>query len=554
MHSLILQNPVRWGYLRNPLCLFLPCCDSGCNVGPEGRRKPSRAPQQRSMAVATWIVLLLLIDRSFQQGTWLLPPQNVTLSSENFYSFLTWNPAPDATRNTQYEVERTNGRSFRDWIQVASCGENNLKPTQRCQLRLSELPGSLFNFYKARVRAKLGARLSEWAISESLQLYKGSVLGPLDLFLAVADQDLTVSVLLPQMPLNNTVRRIIASLLKVRIILKEEGDDNTKEITMKLSTMNHTFESLKPNANYCITATVKDQQAKEAVKCIKTPRKTTYDDRTPLVKTLIALLGLTLLCLLGGASLKHLKHYLYPSSSEMVFPKSLTFVNMNALTLRFFFEPDDGSVTSLSMLEILPSNSIAMTEQEGSQIQMDRGRWVYCANGLYPDNMDNEDSSLFPFAVADSLSSKELLGNELQTQWAYSTSQELLGSFEHLPPARSGCPLYGLETVSWELTNKSKDKNRERKCPSLGRTDIPLSSVKLQSELDVQRTYVTVKDGGVYAEPFLPQASESQTHPGQSHSSKDGKLPDRSDLETRDRNTICFSGYECRPPILPCEL
>ncbi|XP_042335565.1 interferon alpha/beta receptor 1-like [Sceloporus undulatus] len=300
------------------------------------------------------------------KGTCLLPPQNVTLISENFYSFLTWIPASDSTNNTQYEVERSNG-SFLEWVKEASCKGNNVKQAQRCQLHLSKLTNSLFKFYQARVRAKDGSRLSEWVRSKELQLYKDSVVGPLNLFLVVADENLTVTFSLPQTPLKESDRRVIMSVLEVLIILIEEGDDNTKKITAKLR-MNHTFENMKPNANYCIKATVISQPGKEAMQCIKMPRRSADNYQTPFVIASIILFGFILFGVVGGI---FLKHYLYPRSSEMDFPKSLMFLKVNGSTLRSSLHLDNGSVTSLSMLVVLPSSNNVLTEQERCQIQMD---------------------------------------------------------------------------------------------------------------------------------------------------------------------------------------
>ncbi|KAH0630986.1 hypothetical protein JD844_004437 [Phrynosoma platyrhinos] len=451
------------------------------------------------MAVATWIALLLLIELSIQQGAWLLPPQNVTLISENFYSFLTWIPAPDSTNNTQYEVERRS-RSFLEWIKEASCRGNNVKQTQRCQLHLSKLTNSLFNFYQARVRAKDGSRLSEWVHSKELQLYKDSIIGPLNLFLVVADESLSVSVSLPQTPLKESDRRVIMSVLEVLIILNEEDE-------------------------YW----------------------------TPFVIAPIILFGFILFGVVGGT---FLKHYLYPRSSGMDFPKSLTFLNVNASALRSGLHLDNVSITSLSMLIVLPSKNNVLTKQEGSQVQMDAGgcsAWVYSSRGSHQGSIGNEDCSVLSAAGAESFSS----GDEYPTQWNYRTALPLLESSEPQPPVRAKPPLNGLWTVSWELKSKNNNKSRQMRWPSLCRTDIPLDSLKLQSDLDIHSfthipsTYVTVEDSDAYPEVPIQQDIGSQAKSGLS---KDIKLHDSSQPEASKRNGISFSGYEFRQPILPCEL
>ncbi|XP_060126108.1 uncharacterized protein LOC118084271 isoform X2 [Zootoca vivipara] len=407
------------------------------------------------MAVALWAALLLFIGHSFQLGI-LLPPQNVTLISENFYIFLTWHQSPDSTNSTQYEVEKSNGnRSYPDWIKEPSCKRRNLRGNRSCQLHLP----NLLSFYQARVRAQDGGRLSEWAYSKPLQLYKDTVIGPLILSLAAADRSITVSVSMPQILLEDSFR--FTSRLKILIILSSEGGDfqnvmlcederNSCWMDSKQRRRNitkHTFENVKPNTNYCVKAEVADQPTREAVRCIKTPASSTV---------LASVFGLILL---SGVGKTFLKQYMQLRTSETDLPKSLVFLNRNssALIPALYLEAD--SVVFISTTVQLPLEDGLPTEQENPQFQLipgslgAQGSSDYCPNGF---DKGNEDPSCLSVAVVDSLSSGGPVREDYSGDEDYRSALEVLETSEHPSPSPGGFHFGGLETVSWECRTSYK--------------------------------------------------------------------------------------------------
>nr|XP_020660348.1 interferon lambda receptor 1 isoform X2 [Pogona vitticeps] len=501
------------------------------------------------MTVAFWAILFLLMDCSFQEGMLLLPPQNVTLISENFYTFLIWHPAPGSTSNTQYEVERHNGnRSSPGWVKETSCRGNNLKVIQSCQLHLPDL----YTHYYARVRAQDGSRWSDWANSNTLQLYK-DIIGPLNLSLVVADHDLTVSVSMPQTPLKTSENLKVMKVLRILVALQRENKTIQKVMVgYKLGRMNHTFENIKPNVNYCVQATVVHQPAKEAVQCIKCPD----DVWTPFVIASLTLGGFILLGAVGGAVSKH-----HLQTSEIVLPQSLTFLNTDRSALRAAL-PLDGDSPSLSAMCFFSHHRI-LNQQERGQIQFIPGscntqrQSIYCANVLRQAPLGDRDSALLSGAFGDTSSSGESLGEEYLTEVNSRTAPEHFESSLHSSPATGGLHPHGMRRGSRERACEMGSQSEQMRWTSLPRADVPLDSLKLQNVLDLQGlvqdpgTYLPLEGCRAYSGTQLQRAMESLACQEQCGLSKDREGPhDSRLLEGRDAHTRRFPGYESRPPIL----
>ncbi|XP_053230152.1 uncharacterized protein LOC128406638 [Podarcis raffonei] len=518
------------------------------------------------MALALWAAFLLFIGHSFQLGI-LLPPQNVTLISENFYTFLTWHQSPNSTNSTQYEVEKSNGnRSYPDWIKEPSCRRRNLRGNRSCQLHLSDV----FSFYQARVRAQDGGRWSEWTYSDWLQPYKDTVVGPLILSLAAADHSITVSISMPQILLKENDSLDFTSLLKIRIILSSEGGDfqnvmlcedelNSCWMDSKQRRINvtkHTFKNVKPNTNYCVKAEVANQPTREAVQCIKTPPSSTGDYWTLSVIVLASVFGLILL---SGVGKTFLKQYMQLSTSEMDLPKSLVFLNRNSSALIPALHLEADSVVFISTTVQLPLEDGLPTEQENPQFQQipgslgAQGSSDYCPNGF---DKGNEDPSCLSVAVVDSLSSGGLVREDYSADEDYRSAVELLESSEHPSPSPGGFRFGGLEKVSWECRTSYKS-GQVRWLPSSG-ADIPLSSLKLQAHLDTQGLVYSpgpfdlVKGCNTYPEAPAKQVAELQVYQDQSSFLEDAELRSTSSLEAKDTMAMSFPGYELHPPILFC--
>ncbi|XP_054851794.1 interleukin-20 receptor subunit alpha-like [Eublepharis macularius] len=170
------------------------------------------------------MVIFLILGNAFcyeslgssVQGALLRPPQNVTLTSINCDTFLTWHPSPDLTNSTEYEVEIISSRNVPKWTKVTSCQGN--KTRERSKLLLPDP----FDHYRARVRVRDGARLSEWAFTEVLQPYSDTVIGPLNLSLAATYDSLTAVFVLPHIPTDNNVSKFFKMLTYERTLTKED--------------------------------------------------------------------------------------------------------------------------------------------------------------------------------------------------------------------------------------------------------------------------------------------------------------------------------------------
>ncbi|XP_058052551.1 interferon lambda receptor 1-like isoform X2 [Ahaetulla prasina] len=361
----------------------------------------------------------------------LLPPWNVRLISENFYPRLTWQPSPNISDSIQYEVERRNSnQTFPKWIKKASCKGNNKNETQSCQLHLPQL----FSIYHARVRARDGSMLSKWTRSNELQPYKHTVIGPLVLSLATAEDTLSVSISLPPTPLKKKDFSMIFSLLQVLLTLRgEDGDTQrvyfpkrAKEPTMSLE---NTFDNMKPNANYCVEAEVVSHSAKKATQCILTPGSSPSNYWSIFVVAVVALFGVIMLSLIGIA---FLKSYLYTGSKGVDIPKSLIFLHKFPVS-RSVFHLEDGPSISLFVVD-WPHNHSSPTEQKNCQKDFTPGSCraqsvsLYCNNGFVQGNRSNKDVIFSFFPLEDSCSITGLVRDEEPRDKSCRTAPEHLES------------------------------------------------------------------------------------------------------------------------------
>ncbi|XP_025061739.1 interleukin-10 receptor subunit alpha-like isoform X1 [Alligator sinensis] len=345
--------------------------------------------------------LLLLVVWTLIQGM-LLPPHNVTLTSENFHIFLRWEPGHGSHSGNQYEVESCSRSS--KWTKVDTCWKNSTRSFWTCKLFFEDI----HILYWARVRAVNGVNVSKWVISNELQPYRDTIVGPLKLMLWSQDQNLTVDISIPLTPYqrkNGSYKSVQKVLSKLRFVLRlyEEGVFLLQVICKpKGKKTQHTFQYLKPNTNYCIRAREEDSaKSKEAVQCTKTklsPRNFLWD-------LVVALIVFTVLLLLGAAGLYFLKLYVYPSISEIPFPRVLTVLNeepnMKVCTKASACDLEGDSFSLLSVTG-LSSTSHFTIEQKKTQTQLlPRGYHAqkvdeYCANGfdlVYHDSKTSCSSS-----------------------------------------------------------------------------------------------------------------------------------------------------------------
>nr|XP_025040071.1 interleukin-22 receptor subunit alpha-2-like [Pelodiscus sinensis] len=139
----------------------------------------------------------------------LSPPQNVMLTSENFHTLLAWEPGASSGNGTRYEVESRQRSS--DWTKVDPCWRDGPGAAPTCRLYFEDM----HNMYWARVRATDGARVS-------------AILGPPNLTLTLANENLTVNLSMPLTPYRRrngtykSVQKVLPNWM-YRLSLSEEG-------------------------------------------------------------------------------------------------------------------------------------------------------------------------------------------------------------------------------------------------------------------------------------------------------------------------------------------
>ncbi|KAG6923187.1 interleukin 22 receptor subunit alpha 2, partial [Chelydra serpentina] len=166
-------------------------------------------------------VLLLLFHQTLLLGM-LSPPQNVMLTSENFHILLVWEPGSGSGNGTQYEVQSYQRSS--NWTKVDTCWRNSTRSSHICKLYFEDI----HKMYWARVRATDGAWVSEWAISNELQPYRDTIVGPPNMTLILVNENLTVNLSMPLTPYrrrNGTYKSVQKVLpnWKYRVSLSEKG-------------------------------------------------------------------------------------------------------------------------------------------------------------------------------------------------------------------------------------------------------------------------------------------------------------------------------------------
>ncbi|KAJ6663275.1 hypothetical protein lerEdw1_010411 [Lerista edwardsae] len=466
------------------------------------------------MGVTPWTGLLLLMGHTMQPAVLpeLVPPENVTLVSENCRTFLTWHPALNSTNGTQYEVERLNDNRS-NWLQEASCRGNNLQQTQRCELHLS----NLFTPYQARVRVQEGASLSRWVRSNKLQLYKDTVIGPLNLSLDPANGNLTVVVSMPYNAVSEKLCLLILSVLSIQINLTEEDGDKNRPITevVKKNLTKYTFDDLKPKTTYCVHVKVLKQPAKKAVRCIVMPKSLTGDNWALFVLVSVIAIGVILLSVVV---MLFFRHTLYPRHSGIDFPKSLIFLQQepsgNCPAWRPILHVEESSIASLAAV-MLPPDANTTTEPTtlpAPFIPCGYRAWGlsdYCPNGFDRGSFSSVEDTASVAGVEPFSSRGPVRGEDLQNG-SYQAALGLLGSPASPRPSSPGLG-ESRSSSSWVLQYKTVG---EARLPSLFTAAVPLDSLKLQAVIGAHspmcnpRAYVVTQDDGAQAP--MHKATESQ--------------------------------------------
>ncbi|XP_040470476.1 uncharacterized protein LOC121097493 isoform X3 [Falco naumanni] len=456
-----------------------------------------------------------------------LPPRDVRLEAQNFHVHLRWEPDPGSPSGATYQVEWR--RRTSPWTKADTCGGNSTGSSWACELYFDKI----HDIYWARVRAVAGGKLSKWASSSELQLYRDTIVGPPKLSWLLQGHILTV-------PCKRS---------------REEAPC--------------TFRYLKPSTQYCIrTAAVgmAREQSREAEQCLVTPA-----DPAGFPWVLLAVLSGVFL-LLGVAGLCFIQLHIFPSPSEMHLPKTLQALPNKELNVPIRVSTPELEEDSLTLLlqTLLPSHVLPAAQHAAPTVQLlvgesiSQGTSGYCANGFGPDCHEGRDTSCThsqPGHADASQVGEVSIGAELEQPMPvgltrdsytgdrdYGTSETWL-SLQSQFSSKCRCP--ALEAGSClPLPTPGRGFSQEDLRESLGIAGhwVPLSSVKLPASEE--------EDGGQHVCALQPLhghgTGDSTVQPGNlEQAALDVPLPCSYQLPQLPPDVLQaapFSGYEPHPP------
>ncbi|XP_019391874.1 PREDICTED: uncharacterized protein LOC109310953 isoform X2 [Crocodylus porosus] len=406
------------------------------------------------------------------------------------------------------------------------------------------------------------------------------------------DQNLTVDISIPLTPYqrkNGSYKSVQKVLSKLRFVLRlyEDGVFLLQVICKpKGKKIQHTFQYLKPNTKYCIRAREEDPaKSKEAVQCTKTklsPRNFLWD-------LVVALIVFTVLLLLGAAGLYFLKLYVYPSISEIPFPRILAVLNeelnMKVCTEASAYDLEGDSFSLLSVTGLSSRSHLTIEQKTPQTLLLPRGYHAqkvdgYCANGfdlVYHDSKTIcSSSNQLSFAGAvdseASLSSAGLVKSRDSSEGQYMSAlktqlpDDFLVSPKKPSPVSTGLVQDGYTSDSHYQTGsgtptplnlqsyskhpsllsesinsipshqssatfcskdlKNKISGMRTEWPPLCWGDIPLSSVKLQASGKIGGHFVpSLGDLCKYSPPTMKDYSVQKASLGQSAKACQEHLP-----------------------------
>ncbi|KAL9837079.1 interleukin-22 receptor subunit alpha-1-like isoform 3-T4 [Geothlypis trichas] len=269
------------------------------------------------------LLLLSLASCSLLQGM-LLRPRRVRLEAQNFHVLLHWDPDPSSPSSATYEVEWRSRTS--NWTKAGAYGGNS-RNSCVCELYFDRI----HDIYWARVRVVAGGEQSEWAISNELQLYRDTIVGPPKLSWLLQDLILSVNIITPPTPYQRrtgSYKPVNQVLLKLWYWLHlYEGDLLVQQVPCKQSSeeVPCTFEHLKPSTQYCVRTVAADiarERSQEAEQCLVTPAA---PSGAPWVLAVLSAFFLLLLLSVAGICFVRLR--VLPNPPEMCLPKALALQN-----------------------------------------------------------------------------------------------------------------------------------------------------------------------------------------------------------------------------------
>ncbi|XP_078416316.1 interferon alpha/beta receptor 2-like isoform X2 [Cetorhinus maximus] len=245
----------------------------------------------------------------------LLPPVNLSFTSENFHHILMWEAETDTPNNTRYTVE---------YFALSTLGSENYRPVenqtddqkipwfpaQNCSLitnRTCDLTNDFTNIYEsyfAQVKAVTEMDESNWAPSEEFQPLQDTKIRPVNVHLSeIPFGVLKVNFDLPAVPpylrdlgFKSLIAIHLALYYHITVFKNGELEEvrdmigRTEEISVK-----ERIENVQPDTSYCIAVKVfayeEDHSDPMEMKCIVTQyERDLKASQTPLI---------FILCILG---------------------------------------------------------------------------------------------------------------------------------------------------------------------------------------------------------------------------------------------------------------
>ncbi|XP_041067040.1 uncharacterized protein LOC121290563 [Carcharodon carcharias] len=249
----------------------------------------------------------------------LLPPVNLSFTSENFHHILMWEAETDTPNDTRYTVEylalSIHGSENYWPVENQTDDQKSLWfPAQNCSLitnHTCDLTNDFINIYEsyfAQVKAVTEMDESKWAPSEEFQPFQHTKIRPVNVHLSeIPFGVLKVNFDFPAVPpylRDSGFKSLIAihSALYYHITVFKNGEleqvrdmfGRTQEVRVK-----ERIENVQPNTSYCIAVKVftyeEDHSDPMEMKCIVTQyERDLKASQTPLQTPLIFIL-----CILG---------------------------------------------------------------------------------------------------------------------------------------------------------------------------------------------------------------------------------------------------------------
>ncbi|XP_069743315.1 interferon gamma receptor 1-like isoform X2 [Narcine bancroftii] len=246
----------------------------------------------------------------------LLPPMNLSVTSYNFKTILTWSYVDKTTDTTFFTVETRNYQSAQ-WQLFSPCSNissHSCDVTKAFSVNLSPLSS-----YYAKVKATTYFQESLYAITDRFSFKENATLGPPTVDVMVHGQQVTLKCIFPRVEKLNTETGLnVNNDFKCKICVGQKGHNKLANCSIKRSRWK--FNVTRSNVTLCVSAQVNSEQWKMKAewskqKCFKIHFLNLQDILIILFAVITIILGFSTINLLWKLFQK-----------ELVLPKSLIFI------------------------------------------------------------------------------------------------------------------------------------------------------------------------------------------------------------------------------------